>query len=40
MLVDSRKIDGENMEKVPPLKKCNKPWMKRNISKEMSIGKR
>ena len=38
-VVDRREIDGKKIERKPRLKKINKPWMKRNIRKENSIGK-
>ena len=38
-VVDRREIDVKKMERKPRLKYKNKPWMKRNICKERSIGK-
>ena len=37
-VVDRREIDGKKKERKPRLTKINKPWMKRNICKENSIG--
>ena len=38
-VANRREIDGKKMETKPRLKIINKPWMKRKMFKERSIGK-